>query len=384
MQVTLRRALPFALVVVLAATLFTLVFSSAIGYADELEDATSANNAALEVYNADNADLDELTAQSISPQAYYKNVNRLSGANRYATMKYINYIGFESYKPRTVLVTTGENFPDALAAASFAGVFEEGSKCGAPIVLTSSKSLSAEARASIKASKPTNIYVIGGPAAVSNATFKELKGLAKNVERISGSSRVETSLKVYEKGAGKWGNTAIVATSKNFADALSISSYGYRYKYPVFLVDGSLTSSQQSALKNFKRVIICGGNSAVSASVEKKLGTLVKDVKRLAGSDRYATSAAIAKFALADTYEMGRPYMFNITAGIASGENFPDALAGAPFSGRTGSALLLVSENNYSHATKFIKANKLPHVWVFGGESAVSNRVASKLNAACV
>ena len=82
------------------------------------------------------------------------------------------------------------------------------------------------------------------------------------MERVAGATRVDTSLKLYQQGTG-WSHTAILATAGNFADALSISSYAYAAKAPVFLVDSNgLTSKQQTALSNgqFSKIIVVGAS----------------------------------------------------------------------------------------------------------------------------
>ncbi|MFR3353586.1 cell wall-binding repeat-containing protein [Bifidobacterium bifidum] len=58
------------------------------------------------------------------------------------------------------------------------------------------------------------------------------------MNRVSGATRIDTSFALYQNASG-WGSTAIVATNANYADALSVSSYAYTTKDPVFLCDSA-------------------------------------------------------------------------------------------------------------------------------------------------
>ena len=306
-----------------------------------------------------------------SPQSSSRSqLQRLAGGTRYDTMARLVATAFPK-TAGTVVVANGGNYPDALSASGLAGVL------GAPIVLTDSGSLSAQAAVQLKRLKPSRIVIAGGTAAVSSRVESQLRGYAKNVERQAGSDRYDTSYKLYTRGGGSWGTTAIVATGANYADALSISSYAYAAKAPVFLCDpaSGLTSQQKSALaKNFSRVVVVGGENAVPSRLVKGLPGLT----RLSGSTRYETSVNIAKWAQKNGLGMNG-------AVYATGENFADALAAGPLAGRNKAAMLLVT--NRDSATVSYSANhsgKVTKAYVAGGTNAVStdtaNAIADKLN----
>jgi putative cell wall-binding protein len=97
------------------------------------------------------------------------------------------------------------------------------------------------------------------------------------------------------------------------------------------------------------------------------------DIRRLFGLDRYATSAAIS----AATFTPNVPYLF-----IATGEGFPDALAGGTVAAQVGSPLLLVRAGSIPSATLNEITRLRPyHIFVLGGTGVVSNAVQSQLAA---
>ena len=296
-------------------------------------------------------------------------LRRLAGMTRYDTMEEI--VGTGGWKSGgTVIVASGGNYPDALAASGLAGTLD------APIVLTDGKTLSFQAFTRLTDLAPSKIIVAGGRAAVSDSVMDELGSLCPNVERVAGATRVDTSLNLYRRGSG-WGSTAILATASNFADALSISSYAYATKAPVFLVDSNgLTNNQQSALSNgrFSRIVVVGGVNAVSEPVAAKAQSLTgAQLTRLSGATRYETSERIARWTTGHGLGMnGVVY--------ATGANFPDALAAGPLAGKAKAATLLV-EDAHSPAVSFSAEyrGKVDNAYVVGGVNAVSQATANAI-----
>jgi len=90
---------------------------------------------------------------------------RIAGANRYETSE---KIAEEFGKSDVVVLASGTNFADALAAAPLA------KKMNAPIVLVKKDSLSENAKKLVKEAK--KVYVIGGENTISNKLVNEIKG----------------------------------------------------------------------------------------------------------------------------------------------------------------------------------------------------------------
>ena len=308
-----------------------------------------------------------------------KHVVRLAGDTRYDTMSAIVAAGFEEGSCSNVIVASGSNFPDALAASALAG------SLNAPVVLTDPQSLSSQAASIIKRLKSSSgmkATIVGGTAAVSDTVKAQIEALGVTTARAAGSTRQGTARAIYAAGDFTGTKTCIIATANSFADALSVSPYAYATSTPIFLTgsDGTLDDETASLINRsgFRNAILVGGTAAVSDTVSRQLYLL--DCKRVSGSDRYATSAEIAKYAV------NAGVLSYDSAAIATGRNFPDALAGAAFCGSKGSVLLLADDGAdtcISSGSAYKNARgKLYNAYVLGGTGAVSEAIESTIKTA--
>ncbi len=93
--------------------------------------------------------------------------------------------------------------------------------------------------------------------------------------------------------------------------------------------------------------------------------------ERMAGSNRQGTAVAISKAAFPDGAE-------NVV--IASGDNYPDALAGGPLAYMLDAPILLVCKSNPDQATlDEIKRLGAKHAYILGGPGALGENVAETL-----
>ncbi len=288
-------------------------------------------------------------------------IDRIQGDDRYATAANISKYGFTTAK--VVYVATGQDYPDALSAAPAAAAK------GAPLLLTMTKTLPAVVKAEIKRLKPSQIVVVGGTGAVSKSVENELKKLA-TVKRIAGKDRFDTSRKVSSE-AFPSASAAYLATGFNYPDALSASAAGGAKKAPVILVDGrtgkALDSATAALLKKVKpkSVFIAGGTGAVNSTFEASLTSYT--VTRFAGTDRFDTSQKINKHAFPKTE---RTF-------LATGMQFPDALAGAALAGKTKAPLYVVMPKCVPDGIlKDIHSSGSKKVTLLGGTGALSGTVA--------
>ena len=293
---------------------------------------------------------------------------RLYGKGRFDTMQAIVDKGFP-HNGGTVVIATGFGFKDALAASGLAGIYN------APVVLTDGKNLSPQAKSVLAKLKPKWIYIAGGPSAVSENVSNQLKkATGLSPWRVAGKNSAETSAKLALEGKGHWKDgTAIIATNKSFKDALSVAPIAYAKKYPILLADNgkSLSKEVLDALSSIgtKQVIIVGGTGAVTKNVENQLNKKGISVKiRLGGNNGVETSYKIASWGLANG-------MTANNMGVATSQNYPDALAGAAFCGLYNSVLVL-ADDKATYNTKFPKPykDKMYYGYVFGGESAVGKK----------
>ena len=301
---------------------------------------------------------------------------RLSGSDRYATMAAIVGECFDSSS--WAVLATGTNFPDALAASALAGIVN------APVIMTngSASTLGADARAQLERLGVSNVYVVGGTGAVSAGIARELEGMNITVNRVFGNTRQLTAVEVLKavRNAGSTSDTVIIATGASFADALSVAPWSYATASPIILTEnnGTLSAAAVEAIKadgQFTRVVFVGGTGVVKDSVKTQLGDGFEYV-RLGGSDRYATSKFIAEWELSEG-GMGAVYPM-----VATGEAFPDALAGAAAAGKSNSILVLVKNASSAGidtlAADSVKSQRLQG-YVLGGPGAVSESTMSAI-----
>lgn len=340
------------------------------------------------VYAANGTQLGDDGAFSGKVQQNRSVIQRLSGNDRYDTMGEIVEEAYPS-PVRTVIVASGDNFPDALASSGLSGL------ANAPVVLTNSYRLSARADGQISRLNPAKVIVIGGESAVSDSVVNQIeKRVAREAKivRISGDTRRDTANEIFAQakkqvGANWNGDTAIIATGENFTDALSISAYAQKNGYPVFLSGNTgLDASTVKDIKGygFTKIVIAGGSAAVPNSVIAQLkgaGVSESNIVRLGGATRYQTSLEIAKYAASrGDSEALQPK----TPVFATGENFPDALAGGVLAGVKKAPLVLVSPDtavNHDALNWINSTNAFTKTaYVLGGLDAVSGTVSADIS----
>ncbi len=304
-------------------------------------------------------------------------VTRLSGETRYETAIAISRETFAAGSATGVVVASGENFPDALAAAGLAGALD------GPVLLTRKDSLPAGVLVEIERLGVTRIVVVGGEAAVSPAVVAALQGTGIAVERVGGTDRYGTAVQVagamrQETGASP--ETAFVVRGDSFADALAVAPIAYRRGYPVLLTrSDSLAAATGSALDalGVGGVLIAGGEAAVSEAVADAIGKIIgTPPTRVGGQTRYATAALVAQHALDQGWVAG-PHI-----GIATGADYPDALCGGAAAGaRDGVVALTVPDALSAEARALVETRSRAGapVHVYGGASAVGSVVVTRL-----
>ncbi|GAA1151586.1 ExeM/NucH family extracellular endonuclease [Ornithinicoccus hortensis] len=194
------------------------------------------------------------------------------------------------------------------------------------------------------------------------------------VDRIRGADRYETSAEI----VGSYGDvdTLVLASGQAFPDALSGGAPAIRDDQPVLLTRTDwLEQSTADALTAAapERIIVLGGGSAVSDTVVEEVEALTgAQITRVSGPDRYATAAEVAA-QLFDAADVDTVY-------VASGQDYADALAGAPLAGRDGYPILLVRETEAPDSTQEALEGLSPErIVVLGGTNRISDTVLEQL-----
>ncbi|MDI6843789.1 MAG: cell wall-binding repeat-containing protein [Anaerosomatales bacterium] len=305
-------------------------------------------------------------------------MERIAGTDRYATAVEISKRAFPTTSTAVVLAS-GEQFPDALAGSALAGAVK------GPLLLTRSGSLPDVVKTEIGRLKPTKVYVLGGTGAVSDEVLGAVKSVVPSavVTRVAGADRYDTAAEVAALARSLKPTTkAFVVSGESWADAAAVAPVAYRKGYPVLLVRrASVPTSTAGFLAGAKLsdVRIAGGSAAVDSSLDATIAAIAGGtVGRLAGDDRYATAAAVARWALGEGFTTAEPY-------LATGLEFPDALATSALAGGRGYPLLLTRRDSVPSATKgFLSEHKLAvqKLWLLGGLGAISDAGTKALVAA--
>lgn len=295
--------------------------------------------------------------------------DRLAGIDRLATALAVAKAGFPTTAP-IVFVASALDYPDALAAGPVAA------HLGGPLLLTAPATLRADLAAELTQLAPSKVVIVGGTGAVSKAVEDQVATAVPGatVSRLGGVDRWATADKVIRYGFAT-SASVYVATGDSFADALSASAAAGAHDEPLLLVDGTsqvLGTGTRTLLADLgtTKATIVGGTAVVSSALQHALQALLPTdgVTRVAGTDRFATSDAIAVDAFPTATH----------AYIASGMNFPDALGGSALAGHAKAPLVTVPGTCIPPKTiADLAAMGVTSITEIGGSDVVSPTIAT-------
>ena len=312
-------------------------------------------------------------------------VQRIAGTDRFDTgvktsrLLWPGATGSAPIHAKAVVLATGASFPDALAGGPLARAAQ------GPLLLTDPGSLTAETFDEIRRVLPAGgtVYVLGGGSAVSPAVAAELTSHGYNVRRLGGTDRFATARLIADEverlepvPAGEH-EAFVLATGQNFADALSAGPLAAVAGMPILLSDGATLDPATRAYLDGKDVLPVGGPAYQAAGFAPNPAEQCDD---LAGTDRFSTSAAVARCIAEARARAGRPAA--VFTGVATGMNYADALTGGAFLGMLGDPLLLTDPQSLSGpAAAFLASERqtVGIVEIFGGANAVWPGVESSI-----
>ncbi len=320
-----------------------------------------------------------LATSNIASAMLSSSVTRLWGPNRYTTGIDISRNNFPSAD--VVIIATGRNFADALAASGLAGSYS------APLLLSDTHSISSETLAEIARLGAKRALVMGSSAAVGNEVAQSLRNAGLSVTRFGGANRYETSILIAEEierheiSLGRpFTRQVFLARGDNFPDALSLSPFAYALRAPILLtMPTSLPAKTKTfvATRSFTSVLVAGSTAAVSDSVANQLASAGHmSLVRVGGANRYETSAMIAE------YGVGKSWGTFKLVGLATGTNFPDALTGGVAVGKNTGVLMVTTPDTLHPLIRGqFETNKSSvfRVQLFGGAVALSENVANQV-----
>ncbi len=248
---------------------------------------------------------------------------RVGGTDRYVVAARLAQDAFLE-GTRTAYLTSGESLPDAL------GVGPVAHAGGAAVLLTRRDAVPQASLLALAGLGVQEVVLVGGDAAIAEGVAEDLVARGYAVRRVGGADRfVTAAMLATSVEQAPVAGTAYVASGVEVADALGGAAAAAE-------VDGSLLLTRPTgvpgataaALRELgpTRVVVLGGEGAVGPQVLDQLRSVVPgaSVERVGGSDRYRTSALVAR----DAFPTATSTV------VASGQAPVDALAGTQLAAR--------------------------------------------------
>lgn len=280
---------------------------------------------------------------------------RISGPGRVETS--IEISKFENTKSKTVILADARNYPDALAASNLTN--------GRYSVILVQNQLTGAIINEITRLEAQDLIILGGTNSISEDIEKGLANIAgiKNISRIAGETRYDTCQKIFSQAKKK---SLVLASGEKFPDALATSSILDQAGL-LLTKSRQLPSEAQAAIKdlNHDNFLIVGGENSVQESLATSISNQYQYAShtRISGNNRYETSAKIGE------------RLVSSTVILASGENFPDALAASTLAQKIDSPILLVSKDKIDQSViDYFKKHNIKKAIVVGGQLSISDK----------
>ncbi|HET6379788.1 MAG TPA: M14 family zinc carboxypeptidase [candidate division Zixibacteria bacterium] len=287
---------------------------------------------------------------------------RIAGADRYGTAVAVAQRLFPSGPVPVVYLASGEDFPDALAAAPIA------TRRGGVLLFTKRTELPAVTADELTRLNPPEVVLVGGTVAIDAAIEAQVKAALPSVavRRVAGADRYETAAKLADQGFDPGqASVALLASGQNFPDALAAAAIAAEIGAPVLLVKrDALPAATAAMLRTLKpgTGVVAGGTQVVSDAVLGAIGQHTT-AQRVAGADRYETAVK-----LADRFLPNAKAVL-----VATGRLYPDGLAAAPLAASLGAPLLFAQSNALPSPTRDeLRTRRPTSLVVLGGPAAIA------------
>ena len=197
------------------------------------------------------------------------------------------------------------------------------------------------------------VYLLGGPAALSDDIDLDLRSAGYQTRRLAGPSRIETAIAVAQEAVGT-GPAADVAVARAYgtpdnptaawADSIAAGGWAAATGTPIVITP---SDTLHPALADFldrhavERTLVLGGSAAISETVVDQL----PDPHRLAGTNRAGTAVSIADGLLG-------PVSAAVVFDGYANEGWAYGLAAASFAASTNAAMILTNHDTLPPASQ--------------------------------
>lgn len=209
--------------------------------------------------------------------------------------------------------------------------------------------------------------------------------VATESTEVAGASRYATAVEASKRAYPDGAKYVVIATGENWPDALGGAALAGAVNAPLLLTPkNALPSIVHDEIERLKATgaYILGSEDAVSKTVYDAVDDLMilAPPTRLGGADRYTTANLIAAETVVQVEDKTG---YDGTAFVATGENFPDALAASPIAAANGWPIYLTRKSGLPASVKAaMVANISNHGYILGSTDAVSAAVETELNSA--
>jgi putative cell wall-binding protein len=234
----------------------------------------------------------------------------------------------------TVVIGRVDAYADSLAGGPLAAREE------APLLYTATDAMDARTLEEVRRLGAERAILLGGTVALSQEVEDALVDEGLAVERYAGSNRFETAALIAAELGSATGTAYLVEgenadPARGWPDPVSVTPLAAFQQDPILLVNRDRLpdeTAQAIADLDVDEAVITGGTVAVSQAVEDAVAV---PTRRLAGDTRYLTSLAV--------------YQAQVEAGmdprvltLATGLDWPDALAAGPASAIAGTTFAII------------------------------------------
>jgi putative cell wall-binding protein len=288
---------------------------------------------------------------------------RVAGPGRVTTALAASQEAFGDGQADAAVLARADEFADALAGVPLA------TAKNAPLLLTQSQGLDGRVASELQRvlGDGGRVYLLGGPAALSQQVAAAVGDLGFEVVRLGGATRFETAAAIAEDGLGA-PDRVLITTGTTFADAVTAGAAAAHTDAAVLLTAGDKLppATAQYVQQQTPSVQHAVGGPAAAAAPQ---------IPALVGATRYETAATVAD----ELFDQPA------TAGLATGTAFPDSLTGgAHIAGYGGPMLLSPPDGLHPAAADYLTAQvgSVTTTVLYGGPAALNQAVADGAQAA--
>jgi uncharacterized repeat protein (TIGR01451 family) len=285
-------------------------------------------------------------------------VDRIAGSGRTETSIATSLATFPTAgSAGAVVLARDDVFADALTGGPLAAAKN------APILLTDPDQLIEEVATELERVLPRGgtVYLLGGLVALHANVATAVTADGYHAVRIDGPDRFGTAVAI----AGALGNPATIfeATGRDFPDAVSAGPAAIVEHGAILLTNGPVQSADSAAYLAHYRPT---SRYAVGGSAAAADPTAIK----LVGFDRYGTAVYVAQ----------RFFPSPSRVGLATGDDFADALVAAPSLGLAGAPLLLTSSTLPPSVAVYLASQEsIASATLYGGTTVLPPAIVSQV-----